>query len=60
MRPRTPLIISGPAEDRTELYKSINAFIPELMTNHYDLDEKSRSSSLTDEGNELLKNVCSN
>ena len=52
---RTPLIISGPAEDRTELYKSIDALIPELMTNHYDLDEKSRSSSLTDEGNEFVE-----
>jgi len=52
---RTPLIISGPAEDRTELYKSIDALIPELQSNHYDLDEKSRSSSLTDEGNEFVE-----
>jgi len=52
---RTPLIISGPAEDRTELYKSIDALIPELQPEHYDLDEKSRSSSLTDDGNEFVE-----
>jgi len=48
---RTPLIISGPAEDRTEIYKAIDALIPDLELKHYDLDEKSRATSLTDEGN---------
>ena len=52
---RTPLVISGPAEDRTEIYKAIDALIPDLETNHYDLDEKSRSTSLTDEGNEFVE-----
>lgn len=52
---RTPLIISGPADDRSELYTTIDKLIPELTTEHYDLDEKSRSANLTDEGNEFVE-----
>ncbi len=52
---RTPLIISGPAEDRTDLYTAIDALIPELSPEHYDLDEKSRATSLTDDGNEFVE-----
>lgn len=53
---RTPLIISGPAEDRTDLYKAIDALVPELIVDeHYDLDEKARSTSLTDDGNEFVE-----
>jgi preprotein translocase subunit SecA len=52
---RTPLIISGPAEDRTELYKAIDVLVPELVEEHYDLDEKSRTITLTDEGNEFVE-----
>lgn len=52
---RTPLIISGPADDRSELYITVNELVPELTTEHYDLDEKSRSTNLTDEGNEFVE-----
>lgn len=52
---RTPLIISGPAEDRTELYKEIDKLIPELTEEHYVVDEKARSATLTDEGNEFIE-----
>jgi preprotein translocase subunit SecA len=52
---RTPLIISGPAEDRTVLYKAVDALIPELKPEHYELDEKSRATSLTDDGNEFVE-----
>ncbi len=52
---RTPLIISGPAEDRSELYITIDKLIPELTTEHYTLDEKARSSNLTEEGNEFIE-----
>ena len=52
---RTPLIISGPAEDRSELYVSINALIPLLNEDHYEIDEKIRSVTFTDEGNEFLE-----
>jgi preprotein translocase subunit SecA len=52
---RTPLIISGPAQDRSELYKAIDALIPELIDTHYTMDEKSRQVTFTDEGNEFLE-----
>lgn len=48
---RTPLIISGPAEKSTELYYQINGIIPRLKRDiDYTIDEKSRSSMLTEEG----------
>ncbi|WP_424929106.1 preprotein translocase subunit SecA [Amaricoccus tamworthensis] len=53
---RTPLIISGPSEDRSELYTSIDKMIPELQPEHYELDEKQRSTTFTEEGNEFLDN----
>ncbi|WP_338127976.1 DEAD/DEAH box helicase, partial [Lentibacter algarum] len=40
---RTPLIISGPSEDRSELYIEIDKLIPELTEEHYSLDEKTRN-----------------
>ena len=57
---RTPLIISGPAEDSTDKYAIINAIIPHLQKEvHFTMEEKSRSVALTEEGNhkceELLK-----
>ena len=52
---RTPLIISGPTEDHSNLYKVIDAFMPELKPEHYELDEKQRSVTLTDEGNEAVE-----
>ncbi|MBX7148527.1 preprotein translocase subunit SecA [bacterium] len=48
---RTPLIISGPAEESTDKYVKINAIIPGLEQNkHYQIDEKSRTAVLTEEG----------
>ncbi len=52
---RTPLIISGPAEDRSELYSAIDTVIPLLADDAYELDEKTRGVSFTDEGNEALE-----
>ena len=52
---RTPLIISGPAQDRSDLYVAINKVIPDLQEEHYTLDEKQKSVSFTDEGNEFLE-----
>ncbi|UWP88949.1 preprotein translocase subunit SecA [Aliiroseovarius crassostreae] len=54
---RTPLIISGPSEDRSELYVTINGLIPELREEHYTLDEKARSATFTEEGNEFLEEL---
>ena len=54
---RTPLIISGPAQDRSDMYVTINAVIPALQPEHYELDEKTRNVSFTDEGNEFLEEL---
>ena len=52
---RTPLIISGPSDDRSELYIAIDKLIPELQREHFDLDEKQRTATLTEEGNEFVE-----
>ncbi len=54
---RTPLIISGPAEDRSDLYVSIDKLIPRLNDEHCTLDEKTRNVTFTDEGNDFLENL---
>ncbi|WP_322893237.1 MULTISPECIES: preprotein translocase subunit SecA [unclassified Yoonia] len=52
---RTPLIISGPAQDRSEMYATIDKVIPEITKDHYTLDEKTRQATFTDEGNDFLE-----
>ncbi len=52
---RTPLIISGPSQDRSELYRVLDKYIPELTPEHYKLDEKTRNATFTEEGNEYLE-----
>ncbi|MEM8978728.1 MAG: preprotein translocase subunit SecA [Pseudomonadota bacterium] len=52
---RTPLIISGPSEDRSDLYRIIDKIIPDLNEDHYKLDEKTRNVTYTDDGNEWLE-----
>ncbi|WP_238367575.1 preprotein translocase subunit SecA [Mesobacterium pallidum] len=52
---RTPLIISGPSQDRSELYVAINSLIPDLDERHYTIEEKSRQVTFTDEGNDWLE-----
>ena len=47
---RTPLIISGPTEDNSELYMKADKLIPKLTKDEYDLDEKTRNVSLNDAG----------
>ncbi len=54
---RTPLIISGPSDDRSELYITIDKLIPLLTEEHYEIDEKSRQVTFTEEGNEYLEQV---
>ncbi|WP_458792066.1 preprotein translocase subunit SecA [Yoonia sp. MH D7] len=53
---RTPLIISGPAQDRAEMYRQIDKVVPELLEEHYTIDEKTKQCSFTDEGNDFLEN----
>ena len=54
---RTPLIISGPVEDRAELYNSIDGYIPALIEDkeRFELDEKQRTVSLTESGNQWIE-----
>ncbi len=52
---RTPLIISGPAEDSSELYNRVDAIIPHLAEDDYEKDEKSKTVVLTEKGNEKIE-----
>jgi len=52
---RTPLIISGPADDRSDLYIAMNEVIPHVQDDHYTHDEKTRAVTFTDEGNEFME-----
>ena len=54
---RTPLIISGPTEDRSELYNAIDALIPRLVATDYEVDEKGRTVHLTEAGNEHIEKL---
>src|SRR5690606_38253081 len=54
---RTPLIISGPLEDRSELYAAIDTFIPQLEPADYEVDEKQRTAIFTEEGTEKMENL---
>src|ERR1700736_5528411 len=52
---RTPLIISGPLDDRSEFYNTIDTFFPQLDKTDYDVDEKQRTVSLTEAGMEKVE-----
>ena len=52
---RTPLIISGPSQDRSDLYQKVDLLIPELQPEHFKLDEKARQATFTEEGNEFIE-----
>ncbi|WP_259781182.1 preprotein translocase subunit SecA [Aestuariispira ectoiniformans] len=54
---RTPLIISGPAEDSSEAYIKVNAVIPLLTEEDYEKDEKARSVTLTEQGQEHIEEL---
>ena len=52
---RTPLIISGPLDDRSEFYNTIDSYIPQLDKADYEVDEKQRTVTLTEAGMEGLE-----
>lgn len=54
---RTPLIISGPAEDSSELYRRADTVIPRLKADAYEKDEKNRTVVLTDAGVEAVEDI---
>ena len=47
---RTPLIISGPSEDSSKMYQHVDRVMPELEEGDFEIDEKARAATLTDEG----------
>ncbi len=52
---RTPLIISGPLEDRSEFYNTVDTYIPRLDKADYEVDEKQRTVTLTEQGMERME-----
>ena len=54
---RTPLIISGPLDDRSEFYNTIDTFFPKLDKTDYDIDEKQRTVTLTEAGMEKIETL---
>ena len=52
---RTPLIISGPSQDRSDLYQKVDLLIPSLTDEHYKLDEKTRNVTFSEDGNEFIE-----
>jgi preprotein translocase subunit SecA len=54
---RTPLIISGPTDDKSELYVSVDAIVKQLDENDYEKDEKQRSITLTEDGTEKVERL---
>ena len=54
---RTPLIISGPSDDKSELYNQVDLLIPHLVRTDYDVDEKQRTANLTEAGNEHVEEL---
>ena len=54
---RTPLIISGPTEETTELYLNVDELIPSLEEKDYEKDEKQRTVTLTDQGTQHIEDL---
>ncbi len=55
---RTPLIISGPTDDRSDLYRAIDQLVLNLSEEDYELDEKQRTCVFTEDGSERLEQMC--
>jgi len=54
---RTPLIISGPTDDKSELYMAVDALVKQLVPEDYELDEKQKSVVLTEDGTERVERM---
>ncbi|MEO8722968.1 MAG: preprotein translocase subunit SecA [Sphingobium sp.] len=57
---RTPLIISGPTDDRSDLYISVDAIVKQLAPDDYEKDEKQRNITLTEDGTERIERLLEN
>ncbi len=54
---RTPLIISGPLDDKSDMYNTVDTFMPNLVEGDYEIDEKQRTATFTEEGTEKMENL---
>ncbi|HEY0958943.1 MAG TPA: DEAD/DEAH box helicase, partial [Novosphingobium sp.] len=54
---RTPLIISGPTDDKSELYIAVDAIVKQLSPEDYESDEKTKNITLTEEGTEKVERI---
>ena len=54
---RTPLIISGPTDDKSDFYQRINEIIPQINDTGYDVDEKAKTATFNEEGNEQIEEI---
>ena len=54
---RTPLIISGPTDDKSEFYQSIDTLIPLIDEDGYEIDEKARTATFNEAGTEQIENI---
>ncbi|RZF65822.1 preprotein translocase subunit SecA [Sphingomonas populi] len=57
---RTPLIISGPTDDKTDLYRSVDLVVKQLTAEDYEKDEKQKSIILTEDGTEKVERMLEN
>eukprot|EP00752_Nemacystus_decipiens_P019593 g17649.t1 len=54
---RTPLIISGPLDDKSELYNAVDGLVGQLVPDDYEIDEKQRTANFTEAGSESLETI---
>ena len=54
---RTPLIISGPTDDKSDFYQRINLIIPDIKEDGYEVDEKARTATFNEAGNEQIEGI---
>jgi len=54
---RTPLVISGPTDDKSDLYRTVDALIPDIAPEGYDVDEKARTATFNEEGTEQIETI---
>jgi len=54
---RTPLIISGPTDDKSDFYQRIDTIIPQIREDGYEVDEKAKTATFNEEGNEQIEGI---
>jgi len=54
---RTPLVISGPTDDKSDLYRTVDALIPDIAPEGYDVDEKARTATFNEVGTEQIETI---